>query len=72
VPELSALVIRVNEGVRDLGDLLAIARAEAMKRHGLKHSRVEVLEVVYVPRLGIYVAVYRTPEARGRRCKRGA
>jgi hypothetical protein len=67
VPELSALVIRVNEGVRDLGDLLAIARAEAMKRHGLKHSRVEVLEVVYIPRLDIYVAVYRTPDARGGR-----
>ena len=72
MPELSALVIRVNEGVRDLGDLLAIARAEAMKRHGLKHSRVEVLEVVYIPRLDIYVAVYRTPDARGGRCKRGA
>jgi hypothetical protein len=67
--ELSALVIRVNGKIRDLGDLLAIARAEAMKRHGLKHGRVEVLEIVYVPSQSVYVALYKTPDVRGGRCK---
>lgn len=67
--ELSALVIRVNERIKDLGDLLAIARAEAQKRHHLKHSKAEVLEIIYVPRLDVYVALYRIPDVRGGRCK---
>jgi len=65
---LSALVIYA-ENDKPLGDLLAIARTEAKKKHGLKTGRVEVLAVHYVPRLGIYVAVYKTPEVRGRRLK---
>jgi len=66
--ELSALVIRVNERIHDLGDLLAIARAEARKRHRLKHARIEVLEIIYVPSQRVYVALYRTPGVRGGRC----
>jgi len=65
---LSALVIYA-ENDKPLGDLLAIARAEAMKKHGVKHERVEVFEITHVPRLGVYVAVYKTPEVRGRRLK---
>jgi hypothetical protein len=65
--ELSALVIRVNPRIRDLGDILAIARAEARKRHGLKHGRIEVVELLYAPRLGVYVALYKTPDVRGGR-----
>lgn len=68
MPELSASVIRVNDRIRDLGDLLTIARAEPRKRHRLKNAKIEVLEIVYVARLGVYVALYKTPEARGGRC----
>jgi len=66
--EYSALVIRA-EKYMPLGDLLAIARAEAKKRHGLNCERVEVFEVFYVPRLDVYVALYRAPDVRGRRLK---
>jgi len=65
--ELSALVIHVNEKVRDLGDLLAIARAEAKRRHGLKNVRVEVKEILYVPSLNVYVALYQAPAISGGR-----
>ncbi len=66
--EYSALVIRA-ERDKALADLLAIARVEAMKRHGLKHKKVDVLEIVYIPRLNVYAALYRTPEVRGGRMK---
>jgi len=66
---LSAIVIQVTERVHDVGDLLAIASAEAQKRHGLKHERVTIKELVYVPRLAVYVALYGTPEVRGGRSK---
>ena len=36
--ELSALVIHVNDKAKYVGDLLAIDRAEARKRMGLKAS----------------------------------
>lgn len=61
---LSALVIQINERMRDVGDVLAIARAEAQKKHGLKHRKVEVKEIVYVPRLNVYVALYKLPVVR--------
>lgn len=64
-----ALVIRVNDKIRDLGDLLAVARAEAQKRHGLKHVKIEVVEIIYVPSQGVYVALYKTPGVRRGRCK---
>ena len=65
--ELSALVIHVNEKVRDLGDLLAIARAEARRRHGLRRVRIDVKEVLYVASLDVYVALYQAPAVRGGR-----
>ena len=51
----------------DLGDLVKIARAEAQKKHGLKHEKIMVKEIVYVSSLGVYVCLYRSPEVgRGR------
>jgi len=67
--ELSALVIHVNDRVKDVGDLLAIARAEARKRHGLKGVRIIVKEIVYVPSFRVYVALYKTPAVRGGRLR---
>jgi len=64
----SALVIHVEKS-KDLGDVLAIARAEAKKKHGLKHERIDILDIVYVPRLEVYVALYKAPEVRGGRMK---
>ena len=66
--EHSALVIRAERDM-PLGDLLAVARAEAKKRHGLKRGRIEIVEMFYVPRLSVHVALYRAPEVRGRRLK---
>lgn len=59
----SSLVIRVEKDV-SLGDLLAEAGAEAKKRHGMKHGKVKVYEMLYVPKLNVYVAVYKTPDVR--------
>ena len=65
-----ALVLRVDRK-KTLGDLLASARAEAKKKFGLKRGRVEVHEVLYVPRLDVNVAVFSTPEVRGERMING-
>ncbi|MBS7612229.1 hypothetical protein KEJ27_08545 [Candidatus Bathyarchaeota archaeon] len=67
--ELSALVIRINEKIKDLGDLLAIARAEAQKKHHVKGVKIEILDIAFIPRLNVYVALYKTPVVRGRRCE---
>lgn len=54
---LKALVIIPNEKTRELGDLLAVARAEARKReHADKNPPVRTLR--FLPELGVYVAVY--------------
>jgi len=66
---LSALLIHINKRVKDIGDLLSIARAEAQKKHGLKHARIKIEELVYVPRLKVYVVLYKAPDVRGRRFK---
>lgn len=54
---LKALVIIPNEKTQDMGDLLAIARAEAQKR---EHTRedVNVKALAFIPECGVYVAVY--------------
>lgn len=54
---LKALVVVPNKKTSDLGDLLAIARAEARKR---EHSSVNppVRSLIFVPELDVYVAVY--------------
>jgi hypothetical protein len=54
---LKALVISPNEKTVEFGCLLAIARAEACRREGVRvNPRVRAL--VFVAELGVYVAVY--------------
>lgn len=64
----SALVIRAKRE-KSLGDLLAIASAEAKKMYRLKQGRVEVYEVLYIPRLDVHVAVFSAPDVRVERMK---
>jgi hypothetical protein len=65
--KLSALVIHVDGRAMDLGDLLAVARAEARRRHGFKGGRILVKEILYVPSLDVYVALYQAPDVGGGR-----
>ena len=54
---LRALVIVPNEKTREVGALVAVARAEARKReHADKNPPVRALR--FLPELGVYVAVY--------------
>lgn len=58
---LKALVIVPNAQTNEFGSLLAVARAEARKReHADKNSPVRSL--LFVPELGVYVAIYEVPE----------
>lgn len=52
-----ALVIVPNSRTTDVGDLLAIARAEAQKREQT-HEKVEIKALPFIPELGVYVAIY--------------
>ena len=63
----SALVIEMKQEDKDIGDLLQIACVEAMKRHHLKHGRIEVKEIIFVPRLKVYVALYKRPDVGARK-----
>ena len=58
---LKALVISPNDRTVDLGCLLAIARSEACRR---EHVRVNptVRCLVFVPEVGVYVAIYEAVE----------
>ena len=58
---LKALVISPNEKTVDLGSLLAIARAEACRREQTKVNPT-VRALVFVAEIGVYVAVYETPQ----------
>lgn len=54
---LKALVIVPNEKTREVGALVAVARAEARKReHADKNPPVRALQ--FFPELGVYIAVY--------------
>jgi len=54
---LKALVIVPNQQTKEIGSLLAVARAEARKReHADKNP--PVLALRFLPELGVYVAVY--------------
>ncbi len=52
---------------KPLGDLLAITRAEARRKFGMKKGRIDVHEVLYIPKLDIHVAVFSAPDVRGGR-----
>ena len=67
---LKALVIIPNERTKEIGDLLAVARAEARKReHADKNPPIRTL--TFLPELGIYVAVYDATENRPEVKKQG-
>jgi hypothetical protein len=58
---LKALVIVPNSRTKEVGDLLAVARAEARKREKTdKNPPVRALN--FFPELGVYVAVYETQD----------
>jgi hypothetical protein len=58
---LKALVIVPNSRTREVGDLLAVARAEARKReHADKNPPIRALR--FFPELSVYVAVYETQD----------
>jgi hypothetical protein len=62
---LKALVIIPNEQTKEVGTLLAVARAEARKReHADKNP--PVLALRFFPELGVYVAVYEAQETQTR------
>ena len=54
---LKALVIVPNDKTTDMGDLLAIARAEAQKREHT-HQNINVRRLLYDPVCDIYIALY--------------
>lgn len=58
---LRALVIVPNQKTKDVGDLLAIARATAQK---IAHTRknVNVRSILYDPVTQVYVALYSLPD----------
>ena len=60
---LKALVIVPNQRTKDVGDLLAIARATAQKREHT-HEKVNIRAIQFVSSLGVYVAVYKVPDVR--------
>jgi len=58
---LKALVIIPNPRTREVGDLLAVARAEARKReHADKNPPIRAL--VFVPELQVYCAIYEAQD----------
>jgi hypothetical protein len=65
---LKALVVVPNERTKEVGALLAIARAEARNReHADKNPPIRSL--LFVPDLGVYVAIYEVPETQTNKAK---
>jgi len=58
---LKALVIVPNERTKEVGALLAVARAEARKREKTRQNP-PVLALRFFPELNVYVAVYQAQE----------
>jgi len=54
---LKALVIVPNVRTKEVGDLLAVARAEARKREK-SNTNPPIRALRFLPELGVYVAVY--------------
>jgi hypothetical protein len=54
---LKALVIMPNEQTKEIGSLLAVARAEARKREQT-NKNPSIRAMRFFPELGVYVAVY--------------
>jgi hypothetical protein len=58
---LKALVILPNDQTKEIGALLAVARAEARKREHADRNP-PILALRFFPELGVYVAVYGAQE----------
>jgi hypothetical protein len=58
---LKALVIVPNSRTSELGDLFAIARAEARRREKSKNNP-PIRALKFFPELGVYVAVYEVQQ----------
>ena len=58
---LKALVIVPNEKTREVGALLAVARAEARRREKIEQNP-PILALRYFSDMGVYVAVYEASE----------
>jgi hypothetical protein len=56
---LKALVIIPNEQTKEVGALIAIARAEARKREHAERNPL-ILALKFIPELHVYVAVYES------------
>jgi hypothetical protein len=54
---LRAIVVTPNGQIRDVGSILAVARAEARKREHSIFNPV-ILALQYLPEIDVYVAVY--------------
>ena len=54
---LKAVVVTPNDKTTEVGSLLAISRAEARRRENVGVNP-PVRALVFVPELGVYVAVY--------------
>lgn len=66
---LKALVIAPNEKTKEVGCLLAVARAEARRReHSNENPAIRALR--FFPELSVYVAVYETQDPRKPSCAR--
>jgi hypothetical protein len=66
---LKALVVVPNEQTKDVGALLAVARAEARKREHLTQNP-PILALRFFPELGIYIAVYEAQATQKREVKK--
>ena len=58
---LKALVIVSNSRTKEVGDLSAIARAEARRREKSKENP-SIRALRFFPELGVYVAVYEVAQ----------
>jgi hypothetical protein len=67
---LKAIVISPNEKTKDLGSILAIARTESSRREHTQENAT-VRAIVFVPELGVYVAIYESsnPSSRKQECE---
>ena len=66
---LKALVIVPNEQTKEIGALLAVARAEARKREHIEKNP-PILALRFFPELDVYVAVYEAQEIQKSEVKR--
>ena len=52
-----AVVVYPDETIKDYGNILAIARAEAQTREGRKRN-VEIKDIIFSPLCNVWIALY--------------